>query len=127
MSVVRARCPNCQGPIDISYVMLGAPMTCPTCGRSEIPEVLVGTTLPDTGWELSFADFRQLLGSHEGGTILDGLLRDWYGHSVTADGHHAAIQSSSGQPIDELDVHESVQREPDKQRALYQAAMALWQ
>lgn len=126
MPVVSARCPNCQSPVDVEYVWLGAPATCATCGRSAVPFVPVGTILPVTRWELSFDDFTQLLASSAGRTRLSSLLGNWYGYSITGDDKDSVVQSSIGAQIDPVTLHEWIQRDPDKQLELYQMAMDLW-
>lgn len=126
MPVVRAQCPNCQSPIDVEYVWLGAPTTCGTCGRTDVPFVAVGTMMPVTRWELTFADFTQLLAARAGRTRLDGLLGNWYGYSIRGYDGDSTVHSSIGAQIDPIALHEWIQRDPDKQLELYQMAMDLW-
>jgi hypothetical protein len=48
-------------------------MTCPSCGQTVVPQVPVGTVLPDTGCQMTYMDFRQLLGSRNERVAIDGV------------------------------------------------------
>ena len=126
MPLVKARCPVCQSSIDVEYVWLGAPTKCGTCGRTEIPIIPVGTVYPVTRWELSFSDFTQLLADQNGRSRINDLLARWYGYTVAGEGRDPTIQSSIGERIEPIALHERIQGNPGNQYALYQLAMDLW-
>ena len=89
------------------------------------PTVPVGATYPVTQWELTFADFQQLLASPDSRAQIAPLLRSWFGYSISG-GSSAGIAGPTGDPIDPLSVHIKIQDDSGKQFALYQLAMSLW-
>src|SRR4051794_23514388 len=119
-------CRACHALMEVPYRLVGAPITCPTCGQTDIPVIRVGTRYPNTGYELTFADFQTLLHDSQGRTALKRRLDEWFGYVIIGEADSARIQSSSGRAIDPLRVHELVQADPEKRASLYQEAMALW-
>lgn len=112
--------------MDVEYIWLGAPTKRGSCGRTEIPLIPVGTVYPVTQWELSFADFTQLLADPNVRSRVNGLLDRWYGYTVAGDGAASTVQSSTGDEIDPIALHERIQGNRENQYALYQMAMGLW-
>ena len=125
-ATVKVQCPVCQTLLDLPYRLVGAPMVCATCGHTEVPVVPVGTILPDTGHELTFRDFLQLLRESHGQRALRRRLGELLGHTVVGEGEGLTIRSNTGQVIDPLTVHEQVQDDPVRQRALHGEAQAQW-
>jgi hypothetical protein len=107
-------------------VWLGAPTKCGACGRTDIPFIPVGTVYPVTQWELSFSGFTRLLADLNGRSRINGLLGSWYGYTVAGHGEASTVQSSTGERIDPIALHERIQGNPENQYALYQMAMGLW-
>ena len=119
-------CSQCGATLDTPYVLIGAAIECPSCGKRTIPEVQVGTRYPDTGCEITFASFQQLLSYAAYRPSIARLLYQWFGYKVEASGDAARILSRGGEEVDQLLLHRSIQEDGPKQSTLYQAAMSLW-
>lgn len=122
---IRVICPRCHIGVDVPYILIGAAISCPSCGKDVVPEMAPGTAYPDTGYQITFADFKQLLKDHRFRRSIATLLSQWYGYEIAADGESISLRSSEGDNIDLLWLHRRIQSESDKQHALYQTAMAI--
>jgi hypothetical protein len=78
------------------------------------------------GWEMTLADFRQLIGYPAYRPTVAPLVKDWFGYEIEGSGQNTAIRSKSGELIDIDALHEIIQSTPNKQFDLYQTAMGLW-
>jgi RNA polymerase subunit RPABC4/transcription elongation factor Spt4 len=126
ISTVENHCPRCGASVDVPYILLGATATCPSCGQHVVTQVAVGASYPNTRFEMTFADFEQLVRHSARGSHVDKLLSEWYGHRLVTDGNSSAIVSHGGEVVDLLDLHKEIQGDPLRQRALYRTAMAVW-
>lgn len=122
---VDARCPACGSDLVVPYVMLGAPVECPSCGETVVPTMPVGSAYPKTRYEITYLDFQQLLG-YDYRTDIGELLARWFDYGVTGEEGSTVVLSSQGEPVDLLDLHLRIQQDPAKQRELYRVAMGLW-
>jgi hypothetical protein len=91
-----------------------------------MPRPLLETRPPDTGYEITFSDFRRLLADADNETTVAALLREWFGYQLKLVRGSVRIVTRDGAEIDELAVHQRIQNDPSKQSALYRAAMTLW-
>jgi ribosomal protein S27E len=123
--VADVQCPNCRHASGVEYRLLGSTVLCPGCGECSIPAVPVGGVYPVTAWELTFADFQQLLSPASRGQIAP-LLRSWFGYTLAEAGSALMITGPAGDTVDALTVHLRIQDDVGKQLALYQLAMSLW-
>jgi hypothetical protein len=119
-------CQSCSSRIDIPYILLGAAMTCHECGVLTIPQALPDSRPPDTGYQITFSDFHQLLSYPGYRASIAPLLRDWFGYELEMHGDSVCIQTHDGKVVDELTLHQKIQDDELKQSALYRAAMTLW-
>lgn len=119
-------CQSCGSRIDIPYIMLGAAVTCRECGARTTPQAAPGSRPADTGYEITFADFRQLLSYPGYRSSVAPLLREWFGYELEARGDSVSIRARDGGVVDELALHQDIQGDESKQGALYRAAMTLW-
>lgn len=125
-SAVETVCPKCNSKLLIEYKLLGASTTCPSCGRRVVPQVPVGTEYPNTEYEITFADFHQLLAQKDYRNAVGELLAQWFGYEITDEGESTVVLSRDGKTVDILDLHLEIQNDSTKQRKLYKTAMALW-
>jgi hypothetical protein len=116
----------CHSGFDILFIQLGAPIPCTFCGQKIVPKMVAGTAYPNTGYQITFADFEQLLTDHRYRPSVAELLSQWYGYEVAPDGESISVRSKEGAPIDLVWLHRRIQRDSAKQHTLYKAAMALW-
>jgi len=120
-------CQYCNARIDTPYVFLGATTICQRCGERTIPKLAVGALRPaDTGYEITFSDFHQLLSDPGYRNSIAPLLREWFGCELEPLGDAVRILAGDGNEVDELQLHRRIQGDSAKQSALYRAAMSLW-
>jgi hypothetical protein len=111
--VATAACPSCGAAFEIAYVRLGSSVRCATCEREVVAAVPAGGFFPVTRWELHYGDFVQLTRDASYRDVILPLFAKWFGATLP-------------DPIDSLALHLRIQDDPEKQYALYQAAMSLW-
>lgn len=119
-------CGHCGAGLDTPYVLLGAAAECPSCGARAIPRVPDGTRYPPTGYEITFADFQRLISDPYCTPSVAPLLRSWFGYELAPSGEVARVLSTSGEEVDPLSLHLSIQADGPRQSALYRTAMTLW-
>jgi hypothetical protein len=79
-----------------------------------------------TGYEITLEDFRQLICCEPYRETIGALLKDWYAYEIVGHDAAAVIRSASTSLVSIELLHQKIQREPSKQRQLYNAAMGLW-
>lgn len=119
-------CQTCGSRIDIPYIMLGAAVTCLECGARTVPRAAPGSRPANTGYEITFADFNQLLSYPGYRSSIAPLLREWFGYELETRGDSVSVRTRDGEDVDELTLHRRIQGDESKQGALYRAAMTLW-
>jgi hypothetical protein len=119
-------CQHCEAGIDTPFVLLGVANECLSCGERTIPRVPVGTFYPDTGYEMTFADFRLLLSDPDDRLSVLPLIRQWYGYELEEPGGTICIRSRDGEEVDLLSLHLRIQGDSPRQQSLYRTAMTLW-
>lgn len=123
---IETRCPLCKSSIDLPYILIGVEMTCSSCGKSIVPEIPIGTAYPQTEYQLTFSDFKQLVTSKGYRGIIGALLSRWFGYKIKNEGEGAIIWAPDGERIDLLELHRAIQDDEAKRHELYNAAAALW-
>jgi hypothetical protein len=123
---IQVACPRCGKPGVVAYRRLGLVTDCAGCGRKTIPLVPLGTSFPDTGRELTFEDFCQLLAQDTRAAGIRRLLGEWFGYRVRRQGGTCRIVDGARAPVDLQALHLRIQDDKTKQRELYNIAMALW-
>jgi hypothetical protein len=123
---VQTVCDKCGAALDTPYVLLGATTECQSCGEITLPRVQVGTLYPVTGYEITFADFQQLLSYSAYRPSVTPLLQQWFGYELEEAGSVVRIRTSDGGEIDPLSLHLRIQEDSGKQHTLYRTAMTLW-
>jgi hypothetical protein len=88
-----------------------------------VPE---GSVFPDTGWELTFDDFIQLIQGDSSRATIGPLLKQRFGYRVAGKGKASRVVDAKRALVDLLSLHLQIQRDKPLQRDLYQAAMSLW-
>lgn len=117
-------CQSCAGVIPVRHRWLGAVVDCPHCLRATIPVMMPGTAYPPTGYELSFRDFVQLLGS--GDHTVTRFLADAYGYTIAASAVGPRVVNERQEAIDISWLHERIQEDVTRSREIYGIAMSLW-
>ena len=112
--------------MDTPYILMGAAIVCQGCGERTIRQPLAGARPADTGYEITFSDFHQLLTYPGYRPSIVPLLREWFGYELEPAGDRVRIWTGDGDEVDELTLHQCIQGDRSKQSALYRAAMSLW-
>ena len=123
---VKVVCPVCRKEFEVSYVLLGAPISCPGCGETIVPVVPVGAVYPRTEYEMTFSDFRQLVTARAYRSAVAQLVADWFDYELKDYGESTIVKSRDGETLGLLEVHRNIQEDSARQRELYRTAMALW-
>ena len=79
-----------------------------------------------TGYEVTFADFQQLLFYAPYREEVAPLLREWFAYEVVPTGDGARVLDRSGAEISLASAHATTQADPARQADLYRVAMTLW-
>ena len=122
---VEVVCPECAHPSRLEYIWLGTTLRCEACGRTSVRKVPVGGRYPVTQWEVTFANFRQLIREASYRTMIEPLLQR-FGYGLRGMGDATALLDPGGTVLDELSVHFEIQNSESRQYELYQTAMSLW-
>jgi ribosomal protein S18 acetylase RimI-like enzyme len=80
----------------------------------------------NTGYEVTYRDFRQLLSDPDYRAEITPLIRKWFGCEVVPVEDSFMLRDPSGAEVSPHAVHEAIQADPDRQYTLYQKAMNLW-
>jgi hypothetical protein len=123
---IQVECPKCGRRRVVAHRRLGLVMACDGCGRETIPQVPEGTRYPDTGYELTFHDFRQLVAQDTRAAGIRRLLREWFGYRVLRRGGACRVMDGAQANVDLLALHLRIQDDATRQRELYNVAMDLW-
>ena len=83
---IEAQCPVCGGIIEVPYTLLGAPIACPACDETVVPEVPVATAYPETAYEIIFLDFQQLVREMACRPAISELLARWFDYEISGKG-----------------------------------------
>ncbi len=123
---MRTVCPSCSTEIDTPYMMLGASVTCSACKSLVIPRVESGTLFPNTGFEITFRDFVQLLTYEAYRTQVLSVVKEWEPTVEHLTDIDAEIGAGTAQEKALIVIHRKIQGDSVKQNKLYQTAMSLW-
>ena len=72
------RCQSCGASMQTEYVRLGAVARCPHCSALMVPRIPNGGRIPIHGYEVTYADFRQLIEDVEYRKAISPLLDEWF-------------------------------------------------
>jgi DNA-directed RNA polymerase subunit RPC12/RpoP len=125
-AIVPAICLNCAKELRIPYTLIGAPVACPSCGKTVIPKVPLGTIYPDTGYETSFKDFISFLRGAAYRKEAKRFFDQWFGFRIRGDGDATNVGPRDGEGIDLLTLHQMIQDDPAKQLDFYRTLQASW-
>jgi hypothetical protein len=91
-----------------------------------VPRVPEGGRIPAHAYELTYADFRQLIENAACRKVVAPLIADWFGYSVVQEGPDVWVRNGADEVIDPLWLHLTIQADPERQGTLYGTAMSLW-
>lgn len=126
MVTVTTKCQNCGAEFKTEYQRIGASVSCTYCLRDTVPQIPNGTLIPNTGLDLTFHDFRQLVEYESYRKEFLPLLNNWFRYHLEGDGPDTLIVNNNNEAIDPLWLHLTIQRDRGKQGELYNTAMSLW-
>src|SRR5690349_9508797 len=118
---MRVFCDNCSAEFDVSYWRLGSDYPCPSCALLVHLDREHVRTYSESGYEVTFADFIQLVtDSYYSPTILP-LLRAWYGIEPIEPGKggtdsEVLFRDADGNRYEVLEIHGRIQNDPPRQQ-----------
>jgi hypothetical protein len=112
--------------IAADYTKIGMIVDCPKCRERTELNYAMGSTIPLTGWSVSFSSFAQLLENPAYRKRIGPMIEAWFECEVQVaeDGVH--LKKKGGAFLVREHVHEAIQADGKRQQPLYQAAMDLW-
>lgn len=119
-------CPACNHTIKSVYMMLGVETVCPSCGKSVRLEQFASNDFPNTGYEITFSDFQQLLNVASYRPGFKKFLSQNLELKIRETNNILIICSTDGEALDLLSLHLRIQNEPSLQLSIYRLAMSLW-
>ena len=119
-------CPHCDASLQTPYIMMGVPLGCTGCLETIIPSARLGSTYPDTGCELTYSDFIQLVKTESYRETIGPMLHRWFGVTISNGAEGVLLLNSVGEALDALWLHKEVQSDADRQNTIYNAAMSFW-
>lgn len=125
-AIITANCTRCNLPFSTHYQRIGFGMRCPACFEVTAVESPIGVSLPDTGWELTYQEFRQLIEESSSRRAVSKLLTEWFGYRIENSGRETWLKNDRAEAIDPWWLHSLIQNDPQKRYRIYQTAMALW-
>jgi DNA-directed RNA polymerase subunit RPC12/RpoP len=119
-------CEKCSGVIPIDHTKIGMTIDCPTCGARTLLKYAMGSSIPPTGWSLSYADFAQLLSEPSYHRRIGPMLESWYDCTLERTSGKVTLRNRNGSSLSMEDTHLAIQSDAKRQYELYQVAMDLW-
>jgi hypothetical protein len=86
----------------------------------------MGTSIPRTGWSISFADFAQLLSDASYRPRIGPMVERWFDCAVVNNAGRISLRKRDGSFLITEAIHLAIQSDATKQQELYGAAMDLW-
>lgn len=120
------KCQHCSVEIAADYTKTGMIVDCPKCGARTELNYAMGSTIPLTGWSVSFSSFAQLLDDSAYRERIAPMIEEWFNCEVQVTGDGVRLKKKDGAFLVREHVHEAIQADGKKQHQLYQAAMDLW-
>jgi hypothetical protein len=81
---------------------------------------------PNPGYDISFADFAEIVRSESNRKIIRELLSDWFGYAVQGRGADTLVKTSAGELVDLASLHREIEANTEWQIRMYRVAMAYW-
>jgi hypothetical protein len=78
------------------------------------------------GWEVTLADFHQLIGYPDYRPTIAPLFKKWFDYTLEGSRADTVVRSSRGDIVDLTELHQRIQSSPALQYELYQEAQSLW-
>ena len=100
-------------------------MTCSKCLSNWLLVPAEGTQSPNTGRELSFAEFLRLVHNADSRKAIAPLLKQWFGYRISGVDTATQIVDAKHVAVDMLSLHLRIQEDEEQQRSFYQTAMSL--
>ena len=126
---MRVFCDTCSAEFVVPYWRLGSDYPCPACSRSVSVDRDHVRRYTESGYEVTYSDFIQLVtDSYYSETILP-LVREWLGlERVEWDKGAGEVwfRGSDGTRYEAFRVHALIQNDATRQRQFYNNAMTLW-
>jgi hypothetical protein len=79
-----------------------------------------------TGYEVSLTEFRQLIDYPPYQPTTARLLGEWFGYTINGERDRSRVLDGAGRDVNVVELHRTIQADPELQGALYRAAMTLW-
>jgi hypothetical protein len=120
------QCQSCKIDIEVDYVLLGNPITCPGCLITTVPTIPNGGPIPVSGYHLTFTEFICLLADVSSNEQMSDYLKNNFGFSLQKINDNWMIINSQNEAIDRLWLHLKIQQDKNLASDLYNLAMSIW-
>lgn len=124
--VVEGACPSCAAVTATPYRLVGYPTLCPACGTSGVAELVLGSSIPYTGFALTYRDLASLITDGYFRERVGPLVETWLDCTITGTGEATTVTGTDGEPLALLTIHERIQADAAMAYELYQVAMDYW-
>jgi hypothetical protein len=79
-----------------------------------------------TGYEVALADFRRLISDPYCQPTTARLLDEWFGYRVKGERGGTQVLDAGGREVNVVELHRTIQADPEMRGDLYREAMTLW-
>ncbi len=121
----QCQCQHCKTAMPVAYTRLGVPQRCPACGHHTVPRVPEGGSVPASGSALTYTTFTDLLADEPADDAVMRFLSTHFGYVLRSHGPDGFVMNKTGEAVDRLWLHLTIQNSPELRGQLYNIVMSL--
>jgi hypothetical protein len=125
-TIMRFLCDHCDGRIETDHYWTGLTLACPHCGESTELRYRNGQSIPWTGIDITFTNFKQFMTNSIYAEAVDPLVSELLGCTVERTEAGARLTAADGSLIPWEAAHIAIQSDRVKQGRIYNTAMNMW-
>jgi hypothetical protein len=125
-NLIKSKCIKCNLLFNAEHYKIGMKVNCPLC--NEKTEITVNTHSQNSGYEITFNEFkRALINVNERDQILP-LIEEWYSNKMSFDGEQIIFINKKVEGLKDSieEIHLRIQSKKDYQYTIYQKLMNIW-
>jgi len=123
---MRFLCDHCDTKIHTEHFWEGLSVVCPNCGQPTELKYRNGQSIPDTGYSISFRDFKQLITYDAYAEAIDPVIQKLLKCSIERTAKGAKLMAEDGSLIPFEAAHLEIQLDPEARGVIYNTAMSQW-